>query len=225
VRKIRLNMNRNGEVISLGTIRGVAQVSGTVRALMSGLLVSGVMVDFGSGWTATSGTNGAFGPVNVPNGDYMVRMTKGGFSNTLAYVTNLVAGATNVALQIEGGEKSVYGQIYNMQGRPVTNATVEVVEEGGKKGAGKGEVMTASGAGYYDLGMAQGERTYRVSSPDYDSVEVELDVESHTKKDIVLVPEPAAGAAGLLCVCALMRLRVSRRGILPRGTRRGTSCW
>ena len=149
VRKIRLNMNRNGEVISLGTIQGVAQVSGTVRALMSGLLVSGVMVDFGSGWTATSGTNGAFGPVNVPNGDYMVRMTKGGFSNTLAYVTNLVAGATNVALQIEGGEKSVYGQIYNMQGRPVTNATVEVVEEGGKKGAGKGEVMTASGTGYY----------------------------------------------------------------------------
>ena len=41
------------------------------------------------------------------------------------------------------------------------------------------------------LTAAKGTRTILVSAPGYESVELELDVDGHTKQNITLIPEPS----------------------------------
>ena len=199
VREILLNMNKNSEFIALEPSTGNVQIQGTILSEISGLPVADVELDFGNSWTATSDSNGNYGPVEIPEGDYIVELTKTGFDSTLHEISSLSAGTQNIDLVINGGEVSVYGQIVDNEGNPVTNATIELVEEtaGSEQRAvssdlwSVGSGTTATGAGYYDVTIAKGERTYIVSSPDFESVEVTLDIDGHTKQDIILpIPEP-----------------------------------
>ena len=215
VREILLNMNKNSEFIALEPSAGNAQIQGTILSEVSGMPVGGVELDFGNGWTATSDSNGNYGPVEIPDGNYIVELTKTGFDATFQEILNLPAGAKNLNLVINGGEVSVYGQIVDSEGNPVTNATVELVEEtalGGQRTEDRGQRTlgsgeSASGAGYYDVTIAKGERTYIVSSPDFESVEVTLDIDGHTKQDIILpIPEP-----GILWIVGLLELWIMCR--------------
>ncbi|NLF38703.1 PKD domain-containing protein [bacterium] len=219
VRAMRLNMNMNSEVIAVQPSAGNAEVHGTVRGQLSGLPVADVTVDFGNGWSAVTAGDGTFGPLAVPDGEYLVVLARDGFTRTMVGDINLLSGTTNLDLVIHGGEVSVYGQIYDINGIPVTNASVMVdsvqASVRGAWAAGRMPVpgTAASGAGYYDVMVAKGTRSYVVSSPDFEPVTVTVDVNDHTKRDIILpIPEPAGWLGGLaLGLPGLRRLRRCRR--------------
>jgi len=194
IRETLLNMNKNSEFIALEPSLGNAQIQGTVFSKISSLPVAEVVLDFGNGWTATSDSNGNYGPVEIPEGNYIVELTKSGFDSTLQEISNLSVGTNNLDLVIDGGEVSVYGQIVNNEGNPITNATIELVDEG--HNLNSMSIFSENGtpateAGYYDVTIAKGSRTYIVSSPDFESVEVTLNIDGHIKHDIILpIPEP-----------------------------------
>ena len=211
VREILMNMNKNSEFIALEPSAGNAQIHGTILSEISGLPVADVKLDFGNEWTATSDSNGNYGPVEVPEGDYIVELTKAGFDATFQEISSLSAGTQNFDLVINGGEVSVYGQIVDNEGNPVTNATIELVglteEADFRIQSSVGSKTAATKAGYYDVTIAKGERTYIVLSPDFEPVEVTLNVDVHTKQDIILpVPEP-----GIIWIIGLLELWIIGR--------------
>jgi len=218
-REILMNMNKNSEFILLTPSFENAQVQGTVLSKISGLPVEGAEIDFGNGWTTTSDSNGNYGPIEVPEGDYIAELNKAGFDTTFQEILNLPAKTNNIDFIINGGEVSVYGQIIDGEGNPVTNALVELVDNqdntkhfaaSSDKWKLNGKEIPATGAGYYDVTIAKGKRTYIVSSPDFLPVEITLEVDGHTKQDIILpIPEPCLI---LNCSLLLMVYYLRKRG-------------
>jgi hypothetical protein len=201
---LRLNMDKNSELIALERSEGTVAVHGKVLSAYSELPVEDVLVDFGNGWSALSDSNGVFGPVEIPNGDYVAGLYKDGFVTTYSDPVSLYPGSTNLVFTINGGEVSVYGQIYDSEGNVVTNATLRIMDPFSQSAPDPFEYM-ASGAGYYDITVAKGIRKYVVTSPDRGDIEVVVDVAGHTKKDIILpIPEPASVMWIFLGLCAVM---------------------
>jgi len=103
--------------------------------------------------------------------------------------------------------------VYDGNGLVIDDATITVVDPGTGLSYGNGLMADGSvdvtGAGYYDLTVAKGTRTILVSAPGYDSVEIELDVNGHTKQNITLIPEPSILVA-LFAGILILRKRWNR---------------
>jgi len=183
-----------------------------VYSAQSGLPVEEVAVDFGGGWCVTSGADGAYGPIAVPEGEYAAKLSREGFDDTYAYPPELNA-STELNMAIEGGEVSVYGVVYDGNGMVITDATISVVEfdTGLRLVSSTGATgEKATGAGYFDVSVAKGARTLVISAPGYESTEVSLDVNDHTKRNVTLIPEPCLMA--LVCLAAgawVRRVRIT----------------
>ena len=195
IEEVAMTLDRNSELILLEKTADEVELSGIVVSKENGQPVSTVAIDFGNGQTTISETNGNFGPLTIPIGTYIARMNKYGFETTEQTLSDLTEGATNITLEINGGQVSTCGEIYDSKGYPITNASILIIEEssGLKFGSLKTKEngsMSASRLWYYDLPVAKGKRKYSVSAPGYLDFEVELDIDGHTKQDIVLVPEP-----------------------------------
>ncbi|MCX7005337.1 MAG: SUMF1/EgtB/PvdO family nonheme iron enzyme [bacterium] len=194
---IRLNRNRNSETLVMTPSPDRVAVGGTIRSEKSGVAVESVILDFGNGWTATSDIAGVFGPVSVPPGDYVLKLRKQGFTDTIQFLTGLANDTTNLDFVIQGGEVSMYGEILDGNGFVVTNATLNL--EGVPKARSQ-EIERATGAGYYDLTVAKGTRRYHVSAPGFESHAVTVsNVNDNTKLNVILIPEPV----GILLVASL----------------------
>jgi len=202
-----LTMNRNSETLVMTPAPANIAVGGAIRSEKSGGAVAGVVLDFGNGWAATSGVAGVFGPVTVPPGDYAVKLSKQGFSDTFQYLTGLAADTLNLDFVIQGGEVSMYGEILDGNGFVVTNAFVNLAGVAGRK---RQEAEHASVAGYYDLTVAKGTRQYIVSAPGFEPQEITVsNVNEHTKLNVILVPEPTLFA--MLVVGGLWRARMRKQ--------------
>ena len=200
-----LTMNRNSEMILMTPSSGTIQLSGTVYSAYSYLPVEDVVVDFGNGWCTTSGVDGAYGPITIPEGEYAVKMSKEGFDNTYKYTSELNADI-ELNLAIESGEISVYGVVYDGNGMVITDAVIEVVSPvAGLKLTSSSSNTKATGAGYFDVTVAKGDRKIIVSAPGYESVELSMDVNDNTKQNVVLIPEP--GLFIIYCLTFLIYLR------------------
>jgi hypothetical protein len=204
-----MTLDRNSELIQLAPAPSTVSAGGVVISEVSGMPVGDVVIDFGNGWAATSSADGMFGPVAIPPGDYGIKLSRDEFIDTYRYPPTLTADTTNMILTIAGGEVSVYGEIMDGNGYVVTDATVSVVEstalsaDGTHMAGASGE--PASGAGYYDVTVAKGTRTYMVSAPGYEPQEIRVNVSDHTKRNVILIPEPAAGVAAVFALMIALR--------------------
>jgi hypothetical protein len=205
-------MDRNSEQVELLPSSTDIEVSGLVLTENSVIPVENVMLDFGNNWSTTSRVDGTYGPISIPVGVYAVKLSKQGFNDTFHYTPELTNSTSILDFTINGGEVSVYGEIYDGNGNIITNAEI----------TSGGEMLTANGisrqlvshtqkgtlAGYYDITMAKGsDRIYTVSAPGYETVELTVDINGHTKQNIILIPEPS-----VMLVVFTVILMLKRKG-------------
>jgi hypothetical protein len=213
VLNLPLTLDRNSEMILAYASAGDISISGTVLSAEAGLPVSGVTLEFGNGWSALSASNGSYGPLSVPEGRYAVICSAPGFKKTIHYTGELAAD-TELDLTINGGEVSVYGEVHDDAGYVITDAfvtavatyAVQVDVEGG-------QIVKASGAGYFDLPLPLGRRMVVVSAPGYEPVMLELELDGHSKQDILLIPEPGLAAFTTLLAGILLFARQRKEAL------------
>ena len=212
-REIRMIRDINNQLIVLESATGYIAVSGLIISEETGDTIGNATVDFGAGNVAVSESNGWFGPINIAEGMYNVLVSCDGFEPTRNAVNLSPCSTTNINLTITGGSVIVYGDIYDADGFPVTNAEIVVhgTENPGYacssiRKSGQGRTVNSTLSGYYDLPVSRGERMYIVSAPDMYPTIVEMNFDNHTRQDIVLIPEP-----GILWIIGLLELWIIGR--------------
>ena len=89
------NSSNGGAACSEFTCPGITNgtVTGTVRDSGTGSGISGVLLDFGGGHLATSGSSGQYSRPNLPAANYTVTVSKNGYQTATAMV-NVASGVT-----------------------------------------------------------------------------------------------------------------------------------
>jgi len=216
LRTIVLTNDVNSEFIVLTPAAGTVQVTGTVFAQGALQRVAEVTVEFASNSTAVTDTNGNFGPVSMPAGEYLVMLKKHGWTRMALAPIILVPGATNLTMEMHGNRVIIEGMIFGANGLPITNAVISRVDGATRKSANAyraADPMAASDAGYYRFDAAQGACTWSVTAPGCEPVHVTIDAHANTKQDIIMVPEPQAAAILLSSLLLGWRRRLVRHSL------------